>query len=94
MGHGTDQQPQQPTPAQATNAAPVVAYHWIMTVQTDDGRQGTNDGQIGALPGIHTDESTYTTVLNGMKKWMETEQVTVVFYRLVPNAISAPAVTA
>jgi hypothetical protein len=75
---------QQPTP---------ITHHWVMTVQDADGRQGTNDGQIGAVPGIHTDESTFTTVLNGMKKWMGTENITVLFYRLAPNEISAPAVT-
>jgi len=78
---------------QTTEPAPVL-YHWIMTVQTDDGRQATNDGTANVLPGIHSQGVTYSNVLTEMKKWMGTEQATVVFYRLVPNAIPIPTVTA
>lgn len=90
----SDQQPQQPTPEPGASPAPTVTLHWIMTIQTDDGRQGTSDGRIDATPGTHTDESTYTTVLHGMKQWMQSDQVTVLFYRLAPNAVSAQPVTA
>lgn len=61
-----------------------VTYHWIMTVQTGDGRQGTNDGRIDAIPGIHTHESTYTTVLKSMKQWIGAEDTTVLFFSLAP----------
>jgi hypothetical protein len=89
--HGTDQQPQEPTP---TNAPAPIAHHWIMTVQSVDGRQGTSDGHIDVIPGVHTDETTYSTVLNGMRKWIGSENITVLFYRLSPSAIAAPAVSA
>lgn len=91
MTHGTEQQPQEPTP---TNGPAPVAHHWIMTVQSVDGRQGTSDGHIDVTPGVHTDETTYSTVLNGMRKWIGSENITVLFYRLSPSALPRPAVNA
>jgi hypothetical protein len=79
---------QEPTPTQP-NAIP---HHWIMTVQSSDGRQGTSDGRIDVIPGIHTDETTYSTVLNGMREWIGSTNITVLFYRLAPNEVR-PAVT-
>ena len=87
----SDQQPQQPTP---TNGPAPVPHHWIMTVQSAVGRQGTSDGSIDVIPGVHTDETTYSTVLNGMREWIGSENITVLFYRLSPSAITAPAVSA
>lgn len=76
---------------QQTPAA--IPHHWIMTLQTSDGRQGTNGGSIDVTPGTHTDATTYSVVLAGMRKWIGSENVTVLFYRLTPNEISAPAAT-
>lgn len=69
------------------------AYHWIMTVQTSDGRQGTSDGPIRLTPGVHTAESAYSFVLAEMKKWIGSENTTVLFYRLSPSTLPHPAVT-
>ena len=78
----------------ADASAPVpVAHHWIMTVQSSDGRQGTSDGRIDVVPGVHTDEVTYSTVLDGMREWIGSKNVTVLFYRLSPSALPGPAVT-
>lgn len=82
---------EQQTPSDAP--APVT-FHWIMTVQTETGRQGTNDGSVAVTPGVDTDESTYTSVLRAMRQWVGVENVTVLYYRLAPSAISAPAVAA
>jgi hypothetical protein len=78
---------QQPIPA--AQAAPVT-HHWIMTVQSATGNQGTSDGRIDVIPGVHTDESTYSTVLAEMRKWIGSENVTVLFYRLSPSALPRP----
>lgn len=91
------QQPQnQPTPTPddgtPTSTPDAVAHHWLMTVQTNDGRQGTNDGTIGAIPGMHTRATTYTAVRKAMEEWIGTPNFTVVFFSLELNAISAPAV--
>ena len=59
-----------------------VNHHWIMTVHTIDGRQGTNDGVIGAIPGMHTSQSTYAAVRQAMREWIGTDNFTVVFYSL------------
>jgi len=64
-----------------------ITLHWIMTAQTDDGRQGTNDGRIAATPGVHTHESTYTAVLKAMEEWMGTPHFTVIFFSLTPDQI-------
>jgi len=86
----------QPTPTPGDSPA-AISFHWIMTVQTNDGRQGTNDGRINAVPGMHTRATTYTAVRKAMEDWMGTAEFTVVFFSLGPDEISAPvppAVTA
>lgn len=64
-----------------------VKHHWIMTVQTSDGRQGTNNGAINVTPGLHTHESTYLAVLKSMEQWIGTESFTVQFFSLAPNQL-------
>ncbi|MFJ4356892.1 hypothetical protein ACIP25_11545 [Streptomyces massasporeus] len=64
-----------------------VTYHWIMTVQTDDGRQATNDGRINGVPGVHTHETTFQVVRDAMKNVVETDHFTVVFFSLTPNQL-------
>ena len=71
--------------AAPANQPDPITLHWIMTAQTDDGRQGTNDGRIAATPGVHTHESTYTAVLKAMEEWMGTPHFTVTFFSLTPN---------
>jgi hypothetical protein len=58
-----------------------------MTVQTNDGRQGTTDGVVNVTPGIDTQQSTYTEVLRAVKQWVGTENVTVLFYAVAPNTL-------
>lgn len=82
----------QPTPT-PDDAPAAVPYHWIMTVRTDDGRQGTTDGTVNAVPGMHTRATTYTAVRKAMEDLMGTPEYTVVFFSLEPNEISGPAVT-
>ncbi|MEV6669937.1 hypothetical protein [Streptomyces sp. NPDC051162] len=62
-----------------------VEYHWIMTVQTDDGMQGTYDGSIGAVPGIHTRTSTYKSVRKLLVGQMGTDRFVVLFYDAQPD---------
>lgn len=64
-----------------------VAYHWVMTVQTADGRQGTNDGLVNVAPGVHSCQSTYSEVLRAMKQWMGVDNVTVLLFSLQPNQL-------
>lgn len=88
MAERTDQPGQQPSPE--TQPVP---HHWIMTIQTSDGRQGTSDGTITLVPGTHTEASAYAHVLGEMKQWIGSENTTVLFYRLTPDALPSPAVT-
>ena len=64
-----------------------ITFHWVMTVQTHDGRQATNDGKISAIPGVHDHQGTYQAVRNSMKDLVGTDHFTVVFFSLTPNAI-------
>lgn len=76
-----------PETATAPTQPDAINYHWIMTVRSEDGRQGTNDGRISAIPGVHTHESTYQAVRKSVEEWMGTEHLTVVFFSLTPNQI-------
>lgn len=75
-----------PDVAAASQPDPI-SFHWIMTVQTNDGRQATNDGKVGAVPGLHTHETTFRAVRDSMKGLVGTDHFTVVFFSLTPNAI-------
>ncbi|MEU3613474.1 hypothetical protein ABZ725_14320 [Streptomyces sp. NPDC006872] len=71
------------------NAAlsPGTIHHWVMTVQADDGRQGTTDGVINVVPGVHTREATYSEVLRAVKQWIGSDSVTVLYFALQPNQL-------
>jgi len=71
----------------ATSHPDPIKHHWIMTVQTSDGRQGTRDGRIDVVPGIHTHESSFQTVRKLVQDWLGTDEITVVFFSLVPNQL-------
>jgi hypothetical protein len=81
---------QQQTSSTPTNNPATTAYHWLMTVQTNDGRQGTNDGIVQVTPGIDTRQSTYVEVLRAMREWIGMNSITVLFFSLEPNTINAP----
>ena len=68
-----------------------IEFHWIMTVQTADGLQGSFDGQINAVPGIHTHTSSYNVVRDHMADNVGTSQFAVLFFLLEPNALGGAA---
>ncbi|MEU5429960.1 hypothetical protein AB0H73_30805 [Streptomyces olivoreticuli] len=70
----------------AVRPEPVV-HHWIMTVQTADGRQGTYDGPIDVVPGVHTHTSTYDVVRKFLAEQMGTERFTVLFFAIAPDQL-------
>ncbi|MEU4133633.1 hypothetical protein [Streptomyces wuyuanensis] len=70
-----------------TNQPEPITYHWIMTGQAHDGRMGTFDGPVSAVPGVHTQESTYQTVRAQMAQLLGTDHFAVTFYSLTPNRI-------
>lgn len=72
---------------------PAATHHWIMTVQSDRGRQATSDG--GITPGTQsTSAAIYSEVLTAMKDYVGSTNCTVLFYSLTPNAIGTQAVQA
>lgn len=73
------------TETNKTSTPEPISLHWIMTVQTSDGRQGTNDGKITAVPGTHTRQQTFTAIRAHMKDWIGTDNFTVVFYSIAPD---------
>lgn len=64
-----------------------VTYHWMISVQTADGRHASNDGRISVTPGVHTRESTYAAVRNGVSDWLGTDDFSVVSFSLGPNQL-------
>lgn len=64
-----------------------VQYHWIMTVQTPGGQIATNDGPIGVIPGMHTHTSSYQTVLDVMRKWLDEDRLIVLYFSLDKDAM-------
>ncbi|MFE0088786.1 hypothetical protein [Streptomyces sp. NPDC059016] len=70
-----------------TSQTEPITYHWIMTAQAGDGRMGTFDGPVSAVPGVHTQDSTYQTVCQQVAQLLGTDGLTVFFYSLTPNQI-------
>ncbi|MGW2367138.1 hypothetical protein ACWCZ5_16340 [Streptomyces sp. NPDC001667] len=75
------------TTAQSAARPVPVKYHWVMTVQTADGRQGTYDGPIDVVPGIHTHTSTYNVVRKFLTEQMGTDRLTVLFFAIAPDQL-------
>lgn len=59
-----------------------IKHHWVMTVQTSDGRMGTFDGSLPIVPGQHTRTSSYAAVRKHMTEQLGTENLTVLFWSL------------
>ncbi|WKK21670.1 hypothetical protein QZH56_22800 [Streptomyces olivoreticuli] len=77
-----------PATAQSVVVRPEpVVHHWIMTVQTANGMQGTYDGPISVVPGVDTRTSSYTEVRAFLAEQMGTERLTVLFFALEPDAL-------
>lgn len=64
-----------------------VSYHWVISVHTADGRQASNDGRINVTPGVHTRESSYAAVKKTVEGWLGTDEFSVTFFSLTPNAL-------
>lgn len=69
--------------------APIqITYHWVMTVQFDNGRQvATYDGSINVASGQHTRSSTYTHLREHMQQTVGTDQMIVLFFDLAPDQL-------
>lgn len=80
-------EPTSSTPQETTQPADTATtYHWVMTVQFDNGRQvATYDGSIGVVPGVHTRMATYTHLREHMQRNVGTNKLTVLFFDLQPN---------
>ncbi|MFG2872928.1 hypothetical protein [Streptomyces sp. NPDC048338] len=64
-----------------------VPHHFILTVQTDDGRMVTQDGTVPVVPGIHTRMATYTTLREQVGEHWGLSRFTVLFFSLEPNQL-------
>ncbi|MFE7120843.1 hypothetical protein ACFU99_35985 [Streptomyces sp. NPDC057654] len=64
-----------------------VAHHWIMTVQTHDGRQATYDGGLDLLPGRATRRDAYAAVRSMVAASLGTGHFVVLFFDLHPELI-------
>jgi hypothetical protein len=53
--------------AQAATAQTVL-YHWMMTLQSADGRQATIDGTQPVIEGVHTREQVYAALFPQVKE--------------------------
>lgn len=70
-------------PAETTTSA---RYHWIMTIQFTDGVQGTGSDIVTLTPPV-TRQAVYEWILKKTYEQIGTENVSVVFFSLEPDAI-------
>ncbi|MFD3569688.1 hypothetical protein [Streptomyces sp. NPDC058667] len=70
-------------PAEQPTAVP---HHFLITLQTGDGRVVTNDGTIPVIPGAHTRMDTLKAVRQQvMEQWALRGQCIVLFFSLEPD---------
>lgn len=62
-------------------------YHWVMTVQTADGRRATFDGTTQPLAPGTTRTQYYKAVRELLEKDVGTDQLTVLFFSMDPDAL-------
>ncbi|MFB7937350.1 hypothetical protein [Streptomyces sp. NPDC056049] len=70
----------------AEQPAPV-PHHFVITLQTGDGRMVTNDGTIPVVPGLHTRMQTYTAVREQIQQSWGLDACTVLYFSLEPNQL-------
>ncbi|MFE5548977.1 hypothetical protein ACFQ71_34860 [Streptomyces sp. NPDC056534] len=71
----------------AQQPAPV-PHHFLLTLQTGDGRIFTNDGVVQVIPDIHTRMDTLKAVRDQvMQQWGLGGQSIVLFFALEPNQL-------
>jgi hypothetical protein len=76
------------TEATTPSSPEPVSFHWIITVQWNNGRQaGTYDGSVDITAGINTRSSVYSDLRKHMGQVVGTDQFVVLFFSLAPNQI-------
>ncbi|MEU4099246.1 hypothetical protein AB0F16_01095 [Streptomyces tanashiensis] len=75
------------TTTNATQQPAPVPHHFVITLQTSDGRIATNDGTIPVIPGLHTRMQTYTAVREQIRQSSGLGACIVLFFALEPNQL-------
>jgi hypothetical protein len=70
---------------------PEIELHWIMTALSPRGLQGTFDGSINAVPGMHTHTSSYNVIRDIVADKIGSAEFVVLFFSLTPDAIGGAA---
>lgn len=64
-----------------------IQHHWIMSLQSGDGRMTTDDGSIGVVPGVHTHQQTFKTVYDRLMNKYGFPAAIVVFFSVSPDQL-------
>ncbi|MEU7149185.1 hypothetical protein AB0B15_14285 [Streptomyces sp. NPDC045456] len=64
-----------------------IQHHWIMSIQSGDGRMTTDDGSIGVIPGVHTHTQTFNTVRDLLLDKYAFPAAIVVFFSVTPDQL-------
>ncbi|MGW1517564.1 hypothetical protein [Streptomyces sp. NPDC002287] len=71
-----------------TATAPAeVMYHFVLTIQTNDGGTVTDDGTIPIQPGTYTRAQVLNSVRAGMLQRFGLTSCSVLFFSLTPNQL-------
>ncbi|MFF9503820.1 hypothetical protein [Streptomyces sp. NPDC014656] len=68
-------------------ASTEVTYHFVLTLQTDDGSTVTDDGTIPVQPGTHTRAQVLNAVRAGMLQRFGLTGCSVLFFSLAPDQL-------
>ncbi|MFJ8663113.1 hypothetical protein [Streptomyces sp. NPDC093795] len=78
------------TPTNVTTPAALpgtVPLHFILTIQTDDGRTVTSDGTVLSVPGAHTRTATFARLREQAMEHWGLSRCVVLFFSLEPNQL-------
>ncbi|MEU4967802.1 hypothetical protein [Streptomyces smyrnaeus] len=62
-----------------------IEFHWLATISVGSMRM-TREGTIGAIPGMHTRQSTVLALIKGLKE-QHGDNLVVLFLSLEPNEL-------
>jgi hypothetical protein len=73
--------------ATTSQAPATVMYHWIMTIQSGNGRIATSDGSVNVTPGTHTRTQTYDLLLKDVRERFNLPDAVVLFFDLAVDQL-------
>jgi hypothetical protein len=69
------------------SATTPVSYHFVLTIQTNEGFSATTEGLIPITPGTHTRQQVYMALCEQVREHYDLTGFSVLHFSLEPNSL-------